>query len=315
MKTLLTVAGLTLLSALGVAAWQRGGANDLSWAIPVIDKDLPHIQDDGKPKRIPGSDKAYTQAEIDNHFDPPDWFPNEHPRWPKSVQYGNPPIAQGCASCHLSNGLGHPESANLAGLPAAFMIRQMADFKNGIRKESEPMNAFAKNLSDQDARQASEYFAELKPAVWYKVIEAKMVPKTYVNPAYMRLPRPGGAVEPIGNRIVTVPQDVDRTESRDPHSGFIAYVPPGSLKRGEALVKGGGGKTVACDICHGPGLKGLAEVPGIAGQHPIYIVRQLYKFQNGKNGGTWAQLMKAPAAKLTGDDIISIAAYVASLAP
>ena len=313
MKTFLTVAGLTLFSAVGVTAWQQ--AKDLSWAIPIIDKDLPRIQDDGKPKRIPGSDKAFTQAEIDNHFDPPDWFPNEHPRWPKSVQYGNPPIAQACASCHLSNGLGHPESANLAGLSAAFMIRQMADFKNGIRKESEPMNAFAKNLSDEDARQASEYFAALKPAVWYKVIETKMVPKTYVNPAYMRLPRPGGVMEPIGKRIVTVPQDVDRTESRDPHSGFIAYVPPGSLKKGEALVKGGAGKTIACDICHGPGLKGLAEVPGIAGQHPIYIVRQLYKFQNGKNGGNWAQLMKAPAAKLTDDDILSIAAYAASLAP
>src|SRR5579864_9294210 len=140
------------------------------------------------------------------------------------------------------------------------------------------MNAFAKSMSDKDARRASEYFASIKPTLWHKVIEAAMVPKMYVNTAFMRLPRPGGGTEPIGNRIVTVPQDVNRTESRDPHSGFIAYVPPGSLKKGEARVKtGGAGKTIACEICHGTGLKGLGEVPRIAGQHPIYIVRQLYK--------------------------------------
>jgi cytochrome c553 len=291
-------------------------AKELTWAFPAIDKDLPRVEDDGGPKRIPGSTKAYTQAQIDNHFDPPDWFPAEHPAWPKPVRYGNPPIAQACSSCHLSNGLGHPESANITGLPAEFMTRQMAEFKSGARRDSEPMNAFAKNLSEQDAREASEYFAALKPAVWYKVIEASMAPKTYVNTAFMRLPRPGGAMEPIGNRIVTVPQDVERTESRDPHSGFIAYVPPGSLKKGEMLVKtGNGGRTIACEICHGPGLRGLGEVPRIAGQHPIYIVRQLYKFQNGKNGGAWAPLMHAPAAKLTDDEILSIAAYVASLNP
>jgi cytochrome c553 len=105
-------------------------------------------------------------------------------------------------------------------------------------------------------------------------------------------------------------------ERLDPHSGFIAYVPPGSLKKGEALVKtGGAGKTIACEICHGPGLRGLGEVPRIAGLHPIYIMRQLYKFQDGRNSGSWAPLMKAPAAKLTDDDILSIAAYVGSLAP
>lgn len=303
-----------------VVAWQAPAPmaprKELTWAFPAVDTDRPAVKEDGRPKKIPGSDKSYTQAQIDDHFNPPDWFPNEHPAWPKSVQFGNAPIAQACSSCHLSNGLGHPESANIAGLNAEFMIRQMAEFKNGKRKNSEPMNAFAKNLSDQDAREASEYFAAINPAVWYKVIEAPMVPKTYVNTAFMRLPRPDGGMEPIGNRIITVPQDVDRTESRDPHSGFIAYVPPGSLKKGQALVQNGGaGKTIACDICHGAGLKGLGEVPRLAGQHPIYIVRQLYKFKNGEDGGAWSPLMRGPVAKLTDDDILCIAAYVGSLAP
>src|SRR5581483_12241802 len=179
-----------------------------------------------------------------------------------------------------------------------------------------PMNAFAKVVTDEEVRQSCEYFASLKPRVFYKVIEATTVPKTYLDTEFMRLPRPGGATEPIGARIITVPQDVERTERLDPYAGFIAYVPPGSLKKGEALVKtGGNGKTIACEICHGPGLRGLGEVPRIAGQHPIYIVRQLYKFQNGQNGGSWAPLMKALVAKLTDDDILCIAAYVGSLQP
>jgi len=164
-------------------------------------------------------------------------------------------------------------------------------------------------------KQACDFYAGLKPVVFYKVVEATMVPKSYLDDEFMRLPRPSGEMEPLGNRIITLPQSQERTEKLDPRAGFIAYVPPGSIKKGEALVKGGAGKTVACDVCHGPGLKGLAEVPRIAGLHPIYIMRQLYKFQNGKNGGVWAQLMKAPVVKLTDDDILNIAAYVGSLAP
>ena len=53
----------------------------------------------------------------------------------------------------------------------------------------------------------------------------------------------------------------------------------------------------------------------IAGLHPIYIVRQLYKFQDGRNNGTWSPLMKRPVEKLTDDDIIAIAAYLGSLTP
>src|SRR4029079_9294050 len=99
----------------------------------------------------------------------------------------------------------------------------------------------ARGLPAEDMRKAVEFFAALKPAVWYKVIEAQTVPKTWVNGGRMRLPLPSGGTEPLGNRIITLPQDPARVESRDPHSGFIAYVPIGSLAKGEALVKNGGG--------------------------------------------------------------------------
>ncbi len=317
---------LAALSVFAVAgrsqqAPQQGG-KALVWAYPVPDP-APSSANDTVPKTIPGSNKSYTQAQIDDQFNPPDWFPEEHGPLPNVVQKGIQ--AQACGSCHLMSGYGHPESASLAGLPVAYMLRQMADFKNGLRKDpmihepsqrSARMNVIAAGLPEEEMRKAVEWFAALKPAVWYKVVEAQTVPKTWVNGGRMRLPLPAGGTEPLGNRIITLPQDPARVESRDPHSGFIAYVPAGSIKRGEALVtNGGSGKTISCAICHGEGLKGLGDVPRLAGVHPIYIVRQLFNFQVGANSSTAAAQMKKVVEKLTEDDMIAIAAYAGSLQP
>jgi cytochrome c553 len=131
----------------------------------------------------------------------------------------------------------------------------------------------------------------------------------------MRFASPEGGTEPIGNRIITLPENQELARLRDPRSGFVAYVPPGSLARGRALVEGGGGKTVACVICHGEGMKGLANVPRLAGLHPIYVARQLHLFKDGNRAGPDAPLMKRPVAQLTDADILNISAYVASLSP
>jgi len=112
------------------------------------------------------------------------------------------------------------------------------------------------------------------------------------------------------------PADPFRTEIRDPHSGFIAYVPPGSIARGEALVKGGAsGKTVQCALCHGETLKGLGEVPRLAGLQPLYVARQLYDMRHGSSAGKAAALMKPVVANLSDDDIIAISSYLGSLPP
>jgi cytochrome c553 len=285
------------------------------------DKNPPASADAG-PKKLPGSTRSYTQAQIDDQFNPPDWYPDEHGALPKVVKTGVQ--AQACGSCHLMSGHGHPESATLSGLPLNYMIRQMEDFKSGVRKDpaihegsarAARMNNIAAGMPEDDLRKAVEFFAAQKPAVWYKVIEADTVPKSWVNGGRMRLPLPGGGTEPLGNRIITLPQDAERVESRDPHSGFIAYVPKGSLAKGKALVEGGNGKTVACAICHGEGLKGLGDVPRLANIHPIYVVRQLYNIQVGANASSAAGLMKRVVKDLTEDDMIAIAAYTASLEP
>jgi cytochrome c553 len=178
------------------------------------------------------------------------------------------------------------------------------------------MNAFAKDMTDEEVKQAAEWFASLKPRQWTTVKEAAMVPKTILGQGRMRFVDPKGGMEPIGNRIITVPEDQDRARSRDPHSGFIAYVPPGSVARGRTLAQAGGnGKTVACGVCHGDNFHGLGNVPRLAGLHPIYIARQLYMFKDGSRNGIDAQLMKKPVAQLTDEDIVALSAYLASLNP
>ena len=214
------------------------------------------------------------------------------------------------------SGVGHPESSDMAGMKAEYIRRQLADFKSVARQEPNRMNTIAAALSDDEIKQASEWFATLKPYVWTKVVEASMVPKTFVGGGRMRFAQPGGGMEPIGNRIITLPQDQSRVTKRDPHSGFIAYVPPGSIKKGEAFVRNGGsGKSVACTICHGDSLQGLGNVPRIAGLHPIYIARQLYQFKDGTRAGVDGQLMKKPVSQMSDEDIVAVAAYVGSLAP
>ena len=108
-----------------------------------------------------------------------------------------------------------------------------------------------------------------------------------------------GEPEPLGQRILELPDDLLGFESRDPRSTFTAYVPVGSLARGEALVtKGGPGKTVQCSLCHGPALKGLGPLPSIAGRSPSYMFRQLYDFAHGTRTGEWSPLMVPVVANL-----------------
>jgi cytochrome c553 len=284
-----------------------------AWAFQAPDKEQPPSSESGEAIKIPGSTKEYTAAQIDDLSNPPDWFPDEHGPAPSIIQQGKG-AALACGACHLMSGHGHQESADLAGLSAEYIVRTMEDFKSGARIDPARMNAIAKGMSDGEIRQAAQWFAAMKPGRWITVKEADTVPKSYISvKGRQRLPLPGGGTEPLGNRIIELPQDVARATSRDPHSGFIAYVPPGSLFKGEDLMKNGaGGKTIPCAICHGDSLEGLGDVPRIAGLHPAYVARQLYAFQTGTNHSVSSALMKKVVANLTADDILAIAAYAAT---
>jgi cytochrome c553 len=286
---------------------------DISWAFAATNGALP-AEPPTTSVTMPGSSKTYLRSQIDDLSNPPDWFPDEHPPAPTIVTKGHD-AALACGACHLMSGHGHPESADLSGLPAEYIRRTMMDFKTGIRVEVNRMNTIAKALSNEEIQQAADFFGKLPAAKWTEVKEATTVPKTFVGGGRMRYASPEGGTEPLGNRIITLPQDQSRVTKRDPHSGFVSYVPVGSIKKGETLVKTGGGKTVQCGICHGDTLNGLGNVPRLAGRHPAYLARQLYMFKDGRRNGGDAALMKRPVASLTDDDIISVVAYLASLDP
>ena len=302
---------------------QAGGAGQSAqapdrpgWAFPAPAPGFQPPKDDGSLRHVPGSAKGLTQTQINDPYNPPDWYPEDHPPLPEVVAHGKKPDVRACAQCHLANGLGHPESANLAGLPAAYIVQQMGEFSSGVRKGAAIMTTIAKGMTDEEIKSAANYFAGLPRKPWERVVEARTVPKTFVGAGNMRfVVKEGGGTEPIGARIIVVPEDEERAESRDSHSGFVDHVPAGSIKAGEALVTNGGNKTVRCGICHGPDLKGIGPVPGIAGRSPIYVVRQLHLMKDGTRAGLWTDLMKGVVAKLTLEDMVNIAAYTASRTP
>jgi cytochrome c553 len=292
-----------------------------SWAYPWA-PDFKSAPDDGVPRHVPDSKAAFTITQERDLFFVPDWHPEDHPAMPDVVAHGRAPDVRACGSCHRAEGTGGPENANLSGLPAAYIVQQLTDYKSGARKFAGPprspnmvMTAIAKAMNDDEMKAAAGYFSSLKSKSFLRVIEADTVPKTQIARVFYSLSKDGGT-EPIGERIVEVPDDMERFEHRDTRSTFTAYVPKGSIAKGEALVKtGGSGVTIPCAGCHGPDLKGIAAIPGIAGRSPSYLVRQLYDFQQHARAGTAGALMAPVVEKLSHDDMISLAAYVSSLKP
>ncbi|MDP3719212.1 MAG: cytochrome C [Acidobacteriota bacterium] len=286
------------------------------WAYTVNPPPVPGAKPappEPAPQRVNGSSLSFTIAQTRDAFNPPDWHPSEHPPMPVVVAHGRRPELRACGFCHLVNGQGRPENASLAGLPAAYIVQQMIDFKTGDRKSAEPRmgppNAMiqdAKAANDEEVRTAAAYFASFPFKKWIRVVEADDVPKTRITGA-MHVPA-GEGTEPLGQRIIEMPEDLRRTELRDASSGFVAYVPKGSIARGESLAR-------TCGTCHGSDLKGLGPVPPLAGRSPSYTVRQLFDMQQGMRKGPWSALMNAAVEQLTVDDMIAIAAYTASREP
>jgi cytochrome c553 len=269
-------------------------------------------------KHIPGTTLTFTMAQIRDYWNVGDWFPDEHPPMPAVVVHGRQPHVRGCAMCHMPNGKGRPENAPLAGLNAGYFVQQLLDFKHGLRASADArktntttMIEAAKDMTEEEMKASAAYFSSMKWTPWITVRETAAVPRTRLT-GNVFFTLPGSGTEPIGRRIIETPEDAERFELRDPHSGFIAYVPPGSVQKGGRLVVGGGGKTMPCSVCHGLDLQGLGPVPGIAGRSPSYIMRQLWDMQQGSRKGEWSPLMKPVVEHLTQDDMLAIAAYVSA---
>jgi cytochrome c553 len=309
------VVAIALVAAGAVAGRAQNQLPDWAYNAVNTPAGAKPAPDDGSPKKLPGSGGAFTLQQIRDGFGPADWYPGDHPTMPPVVATGRKPDVRACSLCHYPNGKGRPENAGVAGLPRSYFLQTMADFRDGNRKSAEPRKAntnimitIAKAMTDEEMSAAADYFGSMKWTPWIKVVEADTVPKTRVQ-AGLFVKLEGNETEPIGNRIIEMPEDTERSEVfRDPRSGFVAYVPRGSVAKGKALA-------ATCGVCHGADLKGLGPVPGLAGRSPSYVVRQMVDMQQGARKGVWTELMMPVVKNLTHDDMLAIAAYTASLAP
>jgi cytochrome c553 len=291
------------------------------WAFPGSPKDSG-VVDSTRLNRVPNSRARFTLLQAIDRFAPPDWHPSGHPPMPDVVAHGRSPNLFACAYCHLPNGTGRPENAALAGLPEGYIIAQLAGFRSSARRNPLPgwipgnsMHTVAMSATEADVAAAARYFSGLRFTPQVRVIEAARIPRMR-EAAFVYARIPGKGTEPIGSRIVEGPPDFERHELRDDAMTYVAYVPPGSIKRGRSIATTGtNGLATACVTCHGKNLVGIGLIPPLAGRYPTYIVRQLIAFKTGARSTPASQPMQAVVARLTVSDMIAAAAYAATLAP
>ncbi len=304
---------------------------ELAWAYAITVEPPPPLPEDEVKHSLPGTSLTFTRDEIVGRKDgvsfqtaPADWYPGDHPEMPDIYAKGDPErnvIA--CALCHYPNGKGKAENAPPAGQPKSYLAQQLYDFQNDLRECADPrksnyelMIETAKGMTEEEIIEVSEYLESMKWTQWIDVIETDTVPKTYLRGGlHIPVEGEGAGREPIGKRIIESPVDPYGTEFlRNPRSGFVAYVPKGSIKKGARLVlTGNNGKTLQCAICHGPDLNGIGVIPGIASRSPSYMARQLNDMKQGTRKGEMAKLMTPVVENLSSEDMLNIVAYLASL--
>jgi cytochrome c553 len=93
----------------------------------------------------------------------------------------------------------------------------------------------------------------------------------------------------------------------------LAWLLPAGSVHAEGSAQEGETKAATCTACHGPAGNSINPLwPNLAGQHPLYILRQLEAF---KTGIRTDPLMSPMAAPLSEDDMQDLAAYFAAQTP
>lgn len=279
------------------------------------------LVEDGIKHNLPGTSLTFTRVEANYSWQPADWYPGDHPEMPEIVATGDKERGiRPCALCHFPNGQGKIENGHVAGLPAAYILDQLDLFEDGDRVSADyrkantnEMARIAAWLTDEEKQQVAEYYSSIPFRSMVRVVESDQAPQVRASLNRLLMPVEDAAWVPLGNQIVEVAEDAEATEvMRDPRGTFVAYVPVGSIARGEELVTTGGDNTMQCSICHGPGQTGLADVPGIAGRTASYTMRQLWDV---KQGTRVSPVMMPIVANLGAQDMLSIVAYLATLPP
>jgi cytochrome c553 len=293
-----------------------------AWVYPLVAS--PGKRPDSiAPRHVPGSRMTFTAARALDPFDVADWFPASHPAMPPSVARGRRPAVLACAFCHLADGGGRPENAELAGLPVDYMVQQVRAMRDGKRDlpwpgRGRPMDAMrhiASAATEDEIVEAARYFASLRPHRRARVVETARIPRVQGAVGLYFLV-PTGGTEILGERLVEVPLSAQRHELHDPHVPYVAYAPLGSIRRGRTIaMRGLPPLTTPCVSCHGDGLRGTAQGPPLAGRSPSHLLRQLIAFSTGTRGDSAATPMSAVARSLSVERMIAVAAYAGALEP
>lgn len=321
------------LWAYGVVAPPRSGdaAKPQAAPGPSFDPSIPRAEQ-LEPLRVDGSSRTYTRIELNDWQHVADWFPEQHAPVPRVIEHGPDSLGaqtRACGFCHRVTGGGRPENASVFGLPVAYFLRQLDDFRNGRRRSSDPrkpnvptMIALARAISDHEARAAAEFWSAQDGGPHIRVVETDFAPPAGLH-GNLFVATGSERTEALSARILEVPEDLGLSGGLDdPRSGFVAYVPGGSVARGRALATtgaaadaadGAAAATLACITCHGPDLRGLGDAPPIAGRSPSYLVRQLYDFRSGTRDGSMAASMKPVVARLSATQMTDLAAFIATL--
>lgn len=311
----------SLLILAGTSAVVADPPEPPGWAYP-LNPAAPHpAAEDGTVQHVLDSAQGFSRKQVVDRFAAVDWHPDRHPAMPEPVAHGRKPDVFACGFCHYPNGQGRPENAALAGLPAAYIVEQVAAMRDGSRRSSQPamiapalMLKVAAHAEAAEVAAAAAYFAALPYRPWIRVVETDEVPRPEIHGVSAYAAAADGSREPIGDRIVELPDDPARTDLRDDASGFVAYVPPGAVDRGRALATTAVEDRQPCATCHGADLRGGAAPP-LAGRSPSYLFRQLFDVRTGARSSEAAAPMRTEVAALTPAEMRDLAAYLASLAP
>lgn len=296
MRKLFGIAMLVLAPAAVLAA-----ENTLQWAYPV------------EPPPGSNADAAAPAGRVNQYLIQRSY--TGLPAMPLSVATGKP---LPCMQCHLANGGSHPESAAIAGLSANYIIEQVHAFRDGERVDTRTgrMVQAAKLISEKDLKEAAEYYAAIGPnrQKVFKTVIGTEIPKgpEPFGGGGFRYHAPEGGTEPLPpGRIVEVAENDDLVRARDQiDGGFVQYVHPEDMALGEKVAAEG-----KCETCHGEGFKGKGNVPRLAGQHSLYLIRQLKDMQTGARKDKNVAAMKAIADRLSDREIVAVSAYAASREP
>jgi cytochrome c553 len=296
MRKLFGILTLVLLPAVGHAA-----ENGLKWAYPV-EPPTGNNADAAPPS------KPINQALIATTY-------TGLPRLPEVVAKGKP---LPCMQCHLANGGSHPESAAISGLSVNYIVEQVHAFRDGERVDTRTgrMVLASKAISEKELKEAAEYYAAIGPErqKWLKTVVSNEVPRgpAPFGDGGFRYHAAEGGTEPLPEgKVIETAENDDLVRARDQiDGGFVQYARAEDLALGEKLATAG-----ACGTCHGADYKGVGDVPRLAGQHTVYLIRQLKDMQTGARKDKNVALMKPIVEKLSDRDIVAVSAYLASRSP